>query len=151
MAKKTLRKWRLGIVVSDFNEFITRRLLEGCWTELKRLGVNLARQKVVWVPGAFELPLAAQKLAQRRDIDAVIALGAVIRGETIHFELVSEAASNGILAVGLKTGKPVIFGVITTETVRQAYARSKTKGENKGRDAAAAAIQMLEALSKIKG
>jgi len=149
---KSLRarsKRKFGIVVSRFNEFITQRLLDGCLAEFAGKGIPSSQLQVIWVPGAYELPLVAQRLAQRKDIAAVVALGAVIRGETIHFELVAEAASQGLLQVGLKTGKPVIFGVITTETVNQAYARAKAKGDNKGRDAAQAAIAMLDILEKI--
>lgn len=147
--KKSLKKYRFGIAVSRFNEFITARLLKGCLAEFGRRGVLAKQLKVVWVPGAFELPLICQKLAQRRDIDAVIALGAVIRGETFHFELVAQAAKDGILKVSLKTGKPVIFGVLTTENTKQAYARSKERGDNKGRDAAQAALDMVDILAEI--
>lgn len=147
--KNTAKKRRFGIVVSRFNEFITKRLLAGCLSEFRRQGVGQEQLTIVWVPGAFEIPLVAQRLAQNRYIDAVIALGAVIRGETIHFELVANAAKDGILQVGLSTGKPVIFGVITTETVDQAHARSEAQGDNKGKDAAQAAIEMLDVLEKI--
>lgn len=148
MTKKNSKK-RFAIVVSRFNEFITKRLLAGCLDEFAKLGVPKNQLTVVWVPGAFEIPLTALKLARKKNIDAVVALGAVIRGETIHFELVSKAAAQGILQASLMTGKPVIFGVITTETVNQAYARSKDKGENKGRDAAQAAVSMTRILEEI--
>lgn len=136
-------------MVSRFNDFVTQRLLEGCLAEFDKQGIGQDRVTVVWVPGSFEIPLVAQKFARRRDIDAVIALGAVIRGETIHFELVSQAAAQGILQAGLTTGKPVIFGVITTENVKQAYARSQRKGDNKGKDAVVAALDMLRVLETI--
>jgi len=149
--KRIKKNKAIGIAVSQFNEFITRRLLAACEEELLRRGIDESKIITVHVPGAFELPLACLKLARQKNIAAVIALGAVIRGETFHFELVSENAARGILEVGLLTGKPVIFGVITTDTVEQAYARSRRKGANKGRDAAEAALQMMDAMSKIKG
>ena len=144
---KTSKKY--GIVVSQFNEFITKRLLDGCLDEFDRRGVKKQTLTVVHVPGAFELPVAALKLAKKKTIDAVVCLGAVIRGETIHFELVAEGAAHGIAQVSLMTGKPVIFGVIATETVAQAYKRSASKGDNKGKDAAEAAIEMTEVLDRI--
>ncbi len=149
MPKKNSGKKNYGIVVSRFNEFVTKRLLSGCLQEFERQGVRPQQLTVVWVPGAFEIPLVAQRLAENRRIDAVIALGAVIRGETYHFEAVANAAQQGILQAGLTTGKPVIFGVLTTETVAQAYARSKPKGENKGKDAVQAAIEMVEVLKRL--
>ncbi len=140
---------RFGVVVARFNEFITQRLLSGCLEELRRRKVSDKDIVLVWVPGSFELPVAALKLAKKKNIDAVICLGCVIRGETIHFELVAQNAASGIGQVGLESGKPVIFGVLTTNTVKQAYARSKAKGDNKGRDSAAAALDMIEALRGI--
>jgi len=142
------RNARYGIIVSAFNEFITQRLLEGCLDELKKCGVKDKDITVVRVPGAFEIPLVAEKLARRKNIHAVICLGAVIRGETIHFDIVAENAGRGILQAGLATGKPVILGVITTDTVKQAYARSSKK-DHKGRDAARAAVEMVNTLRKI--
>lgn len=138
-----------GIVVSKFNEVITKRLLKGCLDELKRAGVKDTQVTVVWVPGSFEIPVTALTLAGKKTIDGVICLGAVIRGETIHFDLISRAAAEGISQVALLTKKPVIFGVLTTETVDQAYQRSEEKGDNKGRDAAQAAIEMTNLLAKI--
>ncbi len=153
MGQKQIRVIRnsqkLGVVVARFNEFITERLLAGCLEELKRRKVSEKDIVLVWVPGSFELPVAALKLAKKKNIDAVICLGCVIRGETIHFELVAQNAASGIGQAGLELGKPVIFGVLTTNTVKQAYARSKAKGDNKGRDAAAAALDMIEALRGI--
>jgi len=143
MTKTMNKKRKIGVVVSQFNEFITRRLLKGCLSALRENGIAQTDITIVEVPGAFELPLAALKLAKIKKIKAVIALGAVIRGETYHFELVAQNAAAGILKVGLQTGKPVIFGVLTTDTVKQAYARSQLKGENKGRDAAEAALKMM--------
>src|SRR3989338_311568 len=133
---------RIGIVVSKFNEFITKRLFKACYAELKRQGVQEKDLTVVWVPGSVEIPVTALKLANKNTIDAVICLGAVIRGETIHFELVAHAAAEGVSQVALLTQKPIIFGVITTETIEQAYERAQEKGENKGRDAAQAAVEM---------
>jgi 6,7-dimethyl-8-ribityllumazine synthase len=140
---------KIVVVVSRFNEFITERLLEGCLEELSRQGVGDKAVRVFRVPGAVELPLVALKAARQKSTAAVICLGAVIRGETIHFELVSEMAAFGIGRVALDTGKPVIFGVITTETVDQAYKRSDRKGSHKGRDAAQAALEMLATLAQV--
>jgi len=140
------KKKVIGIAVSQFNAFITQRLLEACCKELKKQGLDKSCLRIIEVPGAFELPLACLKLAKKKNISAVIALGAVIRGETFHFELVAENAARGISQVALSTGKPVIFGVLSTETVNQAYARSLPKGDNKGRDAAQAALHMLSVL-----
>ena len=142
-------KQKYGIIVSQFNEFVTKRLLTACLDELKKNGFKENQIKVVSVPGSFEIPVAALNLAKKKDFAAVICLGAVIRGETIHFELVAQQAAQGIAQVSLLTGKPIIFGVITTDTVDQAYARSKAKGENKGRDAAQAAIEMVKVLNRI--
>ncbi|HOW34839.1 MAG TPA: 6,7-dimethyl-8-ribityllumazine synthase [Candidatus Omnitrophota bacterium] len=140
---------RYGIVVSRFNDFITKRLLDGCLKELRRCGVKDSEVTVVWVPGAFEIPLVARQLNEKKSIDAVICLGAVIRGETFHFDLVARAASEGIAQVALLTKKPAIFGVLTTETIEQAYKRSEEKGDHKGRDAARTAIEMVNLLRKI--
>ena len=141
---------RIAIVVSKFNEFVTKRLLEGCLKELKRCGVGDNNTTIAWVSGSLEIPVAALHLAQRKNMDAVICLGAVIRGETIHFDLVAQGVSRGIGEVSLLTGKPIIFGILTTETVGQAYKRSDLKGDHKGRDAALAALEMIEVLKKIK-
>ena len=151
MAKtvKNKKTKRIAIVASHFNEFITKRLLDGCLSELKRKGVKKSDIIQVWVPGAYEIPVAALKLAKKKTIDAVICLGAVIRGETYHFELVAQGASQGITQAALMTGKPVIFGVLTTETVDQAYKRSEEKGDNKGVDSAQAALSMIDCLSEI--
>lgn len=130
----------IAIIAAEFNEFIVNRLLQGAENFLKKQKVAY---KVYRVPGAFELPLAAQKLGKKHT--AVICLGAVIRGETPHFDYVCAETARGIMQVGLKSGKPVIFGVLTTDTVAQAEARS-SKQNNKGIDAAAAAIKMLDVL-----
>ncbi|MDP8212698.1 MAG: 6,7-dimethyl-8-ribityllumazine synthase [Candidatus Zapsychrus exili] len=141
---------RIGIVISRFNEFITNRLLDACLDELIDLGVSKSNITVVWVPGAFEIPIAACKLAKKEKIDAVICLGAVIRGETLHFELVAQGAAEGIAKASLSTEKPIIFEVLATETVDQAYKRSSEDGgENKGRDAAFAALEMISVLKRI--
>lgn len=141
---------KVGVVVARFNEFITQRLLTGCLDALAEAGVKGKDIHVVEVPGAFEIPLAALKLAQKKNVVGVICLGAVIRGETFHFEIVAENAGRGILEVGLKTGKPVIMGVITTDTVEQAQARSDDKGSNKGREAVETLAEMLASLKTIK-
>ena len=141
---------KLGVVVSEFNDFITKRLFDGCLKELKRLGVKDKDITVAFVPGALELPVAALTLARRRGIQAVICLGCVIRGETFHFELVAQGAAAGITQVSLLTGKPVIFGVLSTNTIEEANQRSRLdRGENKGRDAAQTALAMVGLLAKI--
>lgn len=140
---------RFAIVVSRFNDFITKRLLRVCCQELLRCGLKGDQITVVWVPGSFEIPVAAGRLAKKKNIDAVICLGAVIRGETLHFELIARAAAEGIAQVAQNSGKPVIFGVLTTDTVDQAYKRSQEKGDNKGRDAARSAIAMVNVLKQL--
>ena len=138
---------KIGIAVGRFNEFITNKLLDGALDTLQRHGVSPENIDTAWVPGAFELPFAANKLAQSGKYDAVITLGTVIRGATPHFDYVCNEAAKGIAAIGLKTGKPVIFGVLTTETIEQAIERAGTKAGNKGAEAASAAIEMAN-LSK---
>jgi len=138
---------KIGIAVGRFNEFITNKLLDGALDTLQRHGVSPENIDTAWVPGAFELPFAADKLAQSGKYDAVITLGTVIRGATPHFDYVCNEAAKGIAAIGLKTGKPVIFGVLTTETIEQAIERAGTKAGNKGAEAASAAIEMAN-LSK---
>lgn len=152
VSKKTNKKSSdkiFVIVVAKFNEFITQRLLDGCLEEFRRQGVAKSRIRVVWVPGAFEIPLVAQKFGRKRSVCAVVALGCVIRGETYHFELVADTAAQGLARVALDTGKPVIFGVITTETVEQAYKRSGDGDEHKGREAAQAAVEMVNILNGV--
>ena len=138
------------IVVSRFNDFVTKRLLKGCLKELERGGVPKSQITIVWVPGSFEIPLVALQLAKKKNIHAVICLGAVIRGETLHFELVARAAAEGVSRVSLLAGKPVIFGVLTTDTVEQAYKRSDEKGDHKGTTAARNAIEMVELMNRLK-
>lgn len=133
---------RFGIVVSRFNDFITRPLLEGALGALRMHGVDEKEIEVAWVPGAFEIPLIAQKMASSGKYQAVIALGAVIRGATPHFEYVSGEVAKGVATVSLKTGIPILFGVLTTDTVEQAIERAGTKVGNKGWEAALAAIEM---------
>jgi len=142
-------KIHIGIVASGFNDFITKRLLNACLTELHCNGVSDQQITVVWVPGAFEIPVTAVKLARRKNIDAVIGLGAVIRGETYHFEVVANECARGIMEASLLTGKPVILGVLTTDTGPQALARARNKGDNKGRDCARAALAMIALFRKI--
>lgn len=140
---------KIGIVNSRFNEFITSKLLSGALDALSRHGVNDEDIEVAWVPGAFEIPLVADKMASSGKYDAVICLGAVIRGATPHFDYVAAEVSKGIANVSLKTGMPVIFGVITTDNIEQAIERAGTKVGNKGVDAAEAAIEMANLFRSI--
>ena len=140
---------KFAIAVSRFNSFITDRLLEGAIDCILRHGGREEDITVFKVPGSFELPLVAKKLA-KKDFDAVIALGAVIRGETPHFDYVAAEVSKGIAAVSLETGKPVIFGILTTDTVEQAIDRAGTKAGNKGWEAALAAIEMVNLLREME-
>lgn len=140
----------IGIVVSKFNEPVTNRLLAGAQKALEQLGVANEQIQLVRVPGAFELPLAAKVLAQAQQVDAVICLGAVIRGETAHFEYISEHASHGIGNVSLNMGIPLIFGVLTTNTEEQAMERSAASEHNKGAEAAHSAIEMISLLKQIR-
>lgn len=133
---------RVGIACGRFNELITERLLKGALGGLTRHGVDDGDITVVWAPGAFELPLVAARLTSRDDIDAVIALGAVIRGATGHYEHVAGQCAAGLQRAQLDSGKPVVFGVLTTETIEQAIERAGTKAGNKGYEAAEAAIEM---------
>jgi 6,7-dimethyl-8-ribityllumazine synthase len=141
---------RFGIVVARFNEFITSKLLEGAMDGLRRHGVDEADVDVAWVPGSFEIPVVARKLAQTGRYDAVLCLGAVIRGATAHFDYVAGEAAKGIGAVALQTGVPVIFGVLTTDTIEQAIERAGTKAGNKGFDAAVTGIEMASLLKSIE-
>lgn len=140
---------KFAIAVSRFNAFITEKLLEGALDTLRRHGVADADLTVVWVPGAFELPLAVKRIAEGKKHDAVIALGCVIRGATAHFDYVAGEAAKGIGHAALTTGTPVIFGVLTTDSIEQAIERAGTKAGNKGVDAAMAAIEMVDVLGKI--
>jgi 6,7-dimethyl-8-ribityllumazine synthase len=141
---------RVGIVVGRFNELITERLLAGARACLLDHGVEAEAIDVAWVPGAWELPLAAQQLAERRNCDAVVALGCVIRGDTPHFDFVAGAAATGLASVQSSTGKPVAFGVLTTDTMEQALARAGGKAGNKGWEAAQAALEMLDLASAME-
>jgi 6,7-dimethyl-8-ribityllumazine synthase len=135
---------KVGIVISRFNHFITGHLLGGAEDALKRHGVADEQITVAWVPGAFEIPMAAQKMVQSGKFDAVLCLGAVIRGSTPHFDYVAAEVSKGVAAVGLATGVPVIFGVITTDNIEQAIERAGSKSGNKGWDAAVTALEMVD-------
>ncbi len=134
---------RIGIVCARFNEFIVSKLLSGCQDGLLRHGVRDEDIEVAWVPGAFEIPLISSKMAQSGRYDAVIALGAVIRGSTSHYDYVCAEVSKGIASVSLQTGVPVMFGVLTTDTIEQAIERAGTKAGNKGSDCAQGAIEMV--------
>ena len=140
---------RVGIVASRFNAFIVEKLLDGAVDGLVRHGVQESNITACWVPGAFEIPLAAQKMAQSAKYDAVICVGAVIRGSTSHYEYVCAEVSKGIASVGLQTGKPVLFGVLTTENIEQAIERAGSKAGNKGYDCALSAIEMVNVLTQI--
>lgn len=139
----------ITIVVARFNELIVDSLLNGALTTLKRQGVQDKHITIVKVPGAFEIPLAAQLAAEQSDCAAVITLGAVIRGGTPHFDYVAGQAASGVTAVALKTGKPVVFGVLTTDTIEQAIERAGTKAGNKGADAAMTALEMINLIRKM--
>ena len=140
---------RFGLVISRFNEFITRRLLNGAQDALLRHGVSQENIDVAWVPGSFEIPLIAKKLAETKRYDAVICLGAVIRGGTPHFEYIASEVTKGIAKVGLETGLPVIYGVITADSLEQAIERAGTKEGNKGFEAAVNAIEMVNLTRSI--
>jgi len=133
---------KIGIVVGRFNEFITSKLLSGAQDALKRHGVSESDVDIAWVPGAFEIPLIAQKMATSKKYDAVITLGTVIRGSTPHFDYVCNEVAKGVSKINLDTGIPVIFGVLTTDSIEQAIERAGTKAGNKGWDVAAGAIEM---------
>lgn len=140
---------RVGIVVARFNEFVTRPLLDGALDELRRHGVDDGRIDVAWTPGSFEIPLVAKRMAAA-GYDAVLCLGAVIRGATPHFDYVSSNVASGVFRAGYESGIPVIFGVLTTNTVEEAIDRAGAKAGNKGRDAAAAAIEMVNLLRQLR-
>ena len=140
---------RVGIVVGRFNEFIGSKLLGGAIDGLKRHGVSESDIDVAWAPGAFEIPLVAKKMAKSDKYDAVICLGAVIKGSTPHFDYVCAEASKGVAHVTLETEKPVIFGILTTDTIEQAIERAGTKAGNKGYDAAVTAIEMVNLLKNF--
>ncbi len=145
----TAKGFKFAIVVSRFNEFITNKLLGGSIDALKRHYADKDGVDVIWVPGAFEIPLVAKKLADSDKYDAVICLGAVIRGSTSHYDLVCAEVTKGIAQVGLHSGKPVIFGIVTTDNIEQAIERAGTKAGNKGFDAATSAMEMVNLLKAI--
>jgi 6,7-dimethyl-8-ribityllumazine synthase len=147
--KIVARGMRFGIVASRFNDFICGRLIDGAVDALTRSGAEDKSIDVVKVPGAFEIPIVAKKLAKSGKYDAVICLGAVIRGATPHFEYISAEVSKGIALVGLETEIPVVFGVVTTDTIEQAIERAGSKSGNKGWDAALSAIEMVDLFKKI--
>lgn len=144
------RDYRFAVVISRFNEFISHRLLGGALDALKRHEALDESIEVIWVPGAFEVPLMAQKAAKSGRYDAVICLGTVIRGSTPHFEYVAAEVSKGIARVGLDTGVPVIFGIITADTLEQAIERAGAKAGNKGWNAAVSAIEMADLGRKVE-
>ncbi len=143
------RDLKFGLIAARFNEFITNKLVGGSLDALRRHGANEDDIEVVWVPGAFEIPLVAQKMALTKRYDAIICLGAVIRGATPHFDYVSSEVSKGIANVGLQTGVPIIFGVLTTDNIEQAIERAGTKAGNKGFDAAITAIELINLLKQL--
>lgn len=144
-------KLKVAIVTARFNEFITSKLLGGAIDALARHDINPANIDEIWVPGAFEIPLAAMTLAESKKYDAVICLGAVIRGSTSHYDYVCNETAKGIAQASLKSGVPVIFGVVTTDTIEQAIERAGTKAGNKGWDAGMAAIEMANLMPKLQG
>lgn len=145
-----VREQRFAVVVSRFNEFVSARLLAACVDVLQRHGCAPGNITTLWVPGAWELPLTARKAASTGRFDAVICLGCVIRGDTPHFDYVAGEAAKGIAQAGFETGVPVIFGVLTTDTLEQAVNRAGAKSGNKGADAALAAIEMSNLFARIE-
>ena len=147
--KLDARGRRFGIVVARFNDFVTARLLEGAVDALVRMGAAEDDLTVVWVPGAFEIPIAARRLAAAGEVAAVICLGTVVRGQTPHFEYVAGQCASGVAAVAAETGVPAILGVLTTETMEQAIDRAGGKMGNKGAEAAQAAVEMADLLDQL--
>lgn len=141
---------RFGVVVSRFNEFVTRDMLEGALNELRRFGVSDAALKVIWVPGAYEVPFACQTLCQSKELDGLIAIGCIIRGETSHYEHMAQSVCDGIQKVALEQNIPIGFGVITVENMAQAVDRAGGKQGNKGRDAARSVIEMIQLVRELK-
>ena len=141
---------KVGIIVARFNEFITSKLLSGALDTLTRHEINEENIQVAWVPGAFEIPLIASKMAESGKYDAVICLGAVIRGSTSHYDYVCSEVSKGIASVSLKSGIPVMFGVLTTENIEQAIERAGSKAGNKGSECAEGAIEMVNLIREIQ-
>lgn len=140
---------KFGFVLSRFNSFIAERLLEGALDTLTRSGADEDQIEVARVPGAYEIPLVAQKMAKSGKYDAVICLGVIIRGATPHFDFVANEAAKGIAQVGMDTGVPILFGVLTTDTIEQAIERAGSKAGNKGSDVAAAAVEMVNLLAQL--
>ena len=149
--KLVSKEIKVGIVVARFNEFITSKLLGGAMDGLRRHDVQEKDVSVAWVPGAFEIPLIASKMAKSGKYDAVICLGAVIRGSTSHYDYVCNEVSKGIAAASLESGIPVMFGVLTTENIEQAIERAGTKAGNKGYDCAVGAIEMVNLIREMEG
>lgn len=145
----TVKNEKFCIIVSRFNEFICSKLLSGALDELKRHGVDEQNIDIVWCPGAFEIPLIAKKCAKTEKYNAIITLGAVIKGSTSHYDYVCAEVSKGVASVGLETEVPVIFGVLTTDNIEQAIERAGTKAGNKGSDAAKSAIEMANLMNVI--
>lgn len=145
----TAKNKKFGIVISRFNELISTQLLSGAQDCLLRHECKNDSITAVWVPGSFEIPLIAKKMAQTSNYDAIICLGAVIRGSTPHFDYIASGVSKGVANVGLETGVPVIFGIITSDTIEQALERAGIKAGNKGWDAALSAIEMVNLLTKL--
>ncbi len=141
---------KFAIVVSRFNEFITQKLLEGALDALERHGADTEGVTVAWCPGAYEAPLVVKTLAESGKYDAVICLGAVIRGATTHYDFVAGQAASGVMSAMMETGVPVMFGVLTTETIEQAIERAGTKAGNKGAEAAVAAIEMVNVINACR-
>jgi 6,7-dimethyl-8-ribityllumazine synthase len=141
---------KIGVVVSRFNEFITSKLLSGALDTLKRHGVSEDDIEISWVPGAFEIPLIAKQMAQSGKYDAIVSLGAVIRGATPHFDYVASEMSKGIAQTSLQTSVPITFGVLTTDNIEQAIERAGTKAGNKGSEAAITAIEMANLIKTMK-
>ncbi len=141
---------KVGIVAARFNEFIVSKLVGGAQDALIRHGVSDENIEIAWVPGAFEIPFIAKKMAESGKYDAILCLGAVIRGATSHYDLVCNEAAKGIATVGLNTGVPVLFGIVTTDNIEQAIERAGTKSGNKGYDVACSAIEMINLVHKIE-
>jgi len=141
---------KFGIIASRFNDFITKQLVAGCSDTLVRHGAKEDDLTIAWVPGAFEIPAIASKMAGSKKYDAVICLGTIIRGATPHFDFVASEAAKGIARAGQDSGIPVIFGIITADTIEQAIERAGTKDGNKGRDAAVSAIEMVNLMDQLK-
>ncbi|GAA5094468.1 6,7-dimethyl-8-ribityllumazine synthase [Wohlfahrtiimonas larvae] len=145
----SIQNKKIAIVAGRFNSLITKQLIDGAVDALKRHGLNEDNIQLAWVPGAFEIPLIAQQFAQKADVDAIICLGAVIRGSTPHFDFVANEVSKGIASVSLDHHKPIAFGVLTTDSIEQALERAGTKAGNKGADAAITVIEMLSLMAQI--